>query len=290
MRPSAAAQVLPRIAGLLDRAGRAGSYRGEGVSSMWSGKGPVERARVVVLAACLLLSAGVAHASSPQLVLWAWERPEDLRFAGPEIEVAAQTGFVVLSGQGVMARGRRFPLLTAPGQPRTAVIHVQIDRRSRLAWTPAQRRAAAEAVLRYARAPWTRRVQVDFEVRRSERQVLLDLLHDVRAGLPRGVPLSMTALASWCETEDWLKAAPVDEIAPMLFRMGPQGEAVTARLAAGRDFADPRCRRAVAISVDAPLPRVPTQRRVYLFSPRSWTAADFHIVQRRVEAWSSPGG
>jgi hypothetical protein len=133
-------------------------------------------------------------------------------------------------------------------------------------------------------------VQVDFEVRRSQRQVLLDLLSDVRAGLPRGVPLSMTALASWCETEGWLKAAPVDEIVPMLFRMGPPGEEVKARLAAGRDFANPRCRTAVAISADTPLPRLPGGRRIYLFSPRSWSSRDFLTVRRRVETWSSQGG
>jgi hypothetical protein len=114
--------------------------------------------------------------------------------------------------------------------------------------------------------------------------VLLDRLGDVRAGLPRGTLLSMTALASWCETEDWLAAAPVDEIVPMLFRMGPEGESVRAKLAAGRDFANPRCRTAVAISADTLLLRLPVGRRIYLFSPRSWTAADFQRIR-----WSVGG-
>ncbi len=251
------------------------------------------RRRVAALVLTAVVAAGPAGGDAlgaPKLVLWGWERPEDLRFAGPDVEVAAQTGFVVLRGAGVRSRGRRFPLKAAPGQPTTAVVHVQIEGRGPLAWTPDQRREAARAVLAYARQPWARRVQVDFEVRRSERRVLLDLLADVRAGLPRGTPLSMTALASWCETEDWLTAAPVDEIVPMLFRMGPQGGSVVAKLAAGRDFANPRCRTAVAISADAPLPRLPPGRRIYLFSPRSWTAADFQIVRRRVETWSSQGG
>jgi hypothetical protein len=236
------------------------------------------------LAALILAGALVAGpaAAGPKLVLWAWERPEDLRFAGPDVEVAAQTGFVALRGAGVWSRGRRFPLKSAPGQPVTAVVHVQIEGHRPLGWTPDQRRAAAQAVLAYARQPWARRVQVDFEVRRSQRQVLLDLLADVRAGLPRGVPLSMTALASWCETEAWLGAAPVDEIVPMLFRMGPEGESVRAKLAAGRDFAEPRCRTAVAISTDTPSPRLPPGRRIYLFSPRSWTAADFQRIRRSV--------
>lgn len=242
------------------------------------------------IAAALLAAAGAARSAEPRLVLWAWERPEDLRFAGPEVEVAAQTGFVALRGDTVRARGRRFPLKAAPGQPTTAVVHVQVEGRGPLAWTTAQRQAAARAVLDYGRQPWARRLQVDFEVRRSQRQALLDLLTDVRAGLPRDVSLSMTALASWCANEDWLAAAPVDEVVPMLFRMGPEGEAVKARLAAGGDFADRRCRKAVAVSADTPLPRIPAGRRVYLFSPRSWTARDFQLVRRRAEAWSSQGG
>src|SRR4029077_903436 len=101
--------------------------------------------RLILLTLFGLSLSGVAAARPAQFVLWAWERPEDLRFAGPDVEIAAQTGFVSLNGERVLARGRRFPLIVAPGQPRTAVVHVQIDRRARLAWTPGQRRAAAEA-------------------------------------------------------------------------------------------------------------------------------------------------
>jgi hypothetical protein len=237
----------------------------------------------LLLALCAALAPVFARAAD--LVLWAWERPEDLRFAGQAAEVAVQTGFIVLSGDQVIVRGRRFPLRAAPGQVTTALVHVQIDHRRPLALEAAGEAAAARAVLAYARAPWVRRVQVDFEVRQSERPILLRLLRDVRSGLPAGVTLSMTALASWCETETWLSQAPVDEIAPMLFRMGPGGAALKAKLAAGGDFAEPRCRQALAISTDAPLPRAPAGRRVYLFDPRSWTAADFAKVRRNVETW-----
>ncbi len=216
--------------------------------------------------------------------MWAWERPEDLRFLPAGVEVAVQTGFVELSGEAVLDRGRRFPLRVGVAAVTTALVHVQVDRRRPLAWTPAQRAAAATAVLRHARTGRLARVQVDFEVRASERRVLLDLLRDVRAGLPAGTTLSMTALASWCG-EGWLAQAPVDEVAPMLFRMGRTGAAIRGRLAQGGDLGDPRCRDAVAVSVDAPVLRAPAVRRVYLWSPRSWTAADFETVRERTAAW-----
>lgn len=217
-------------------------------------------------------------------VLWAWERPEDVRFA-PGVEVAVQTGFVEIGGAAITGRGRRFALHAAPGQVSTALVHIQIDHGQPLQWTPALRARTAAKALAFARAAGARRVQIDFEVRRSERQVLLDVLADVRAGLPPGTVLSMTALASWCESETWLAQAPVDEIVPMLFRMGPGGLTLKAKLSAGGDFANPRCRTAYAISTDAPLAAAPDGRRVYLFSPRSWTLRDFDLVMSRVSKW-----
>ncbi len=227
-----------------------------------------------VVAALVWAACAAPARAQPALVLWAWERPEDLRGAGPNVEVAAVVGFVQLTGAGLWARGRRFPLRTAPGARRTAVVHVQIDPSQPLAWTLALRARTAQTVLAYARTPGFQAVQIDFEVKESQRQVLLDLVHDVRAGLGQGVPLSMNALASWCETETWVNAAEVDEIVPMVFRMGPDGERLKAGLAAGEDFADPRCRTAIGISTDTPLARIPGGRRVYVFNPHSWTPAD----------------
>jgi hypothetical protein len=220
-----------------------------------------------------------------RVVVWAWERPEDLRFVGDGADVAMQSGFIVLSGDGVRARGRRFPLQMS-GRPSTVLVHIQIDRGRPLAWTPDQRRETAEAVLAFGQAAGADRLQVDFEVRRSERSVLLDLLSDVRRGLPKDKQLSMTALSSWCETETWLDAAPVDEIVPMLFRMGTGGQALKAKLEAGGDFANPRCRTALAVSTDAPLARAPAVgRRLYLFDPHSWTEPDYAALRRETERW-----
>lgn len=232
-----------------------------------------------------LLAAGPAAASDRPLVVWAWERPEDLTFLPAEVEVAAHMTFVEVVGDKVAARGRWHPLRVAPGQPTTAVAHVQIDRRRTLAWTDRTTELVAQAVLRAAEAPWVRTLQLDFEVRASEREHLLAVIRAVRAGLRPGVSLSMTALASWCETEAWLAEAPVDEVAPMLFRMGPGGRHIQAKLAAGGDFAGARCRTALAVATDTPLERAPAGRRVYLFNPRSWTAGDFEAARRRVESW-----
>jgi len=242
------------------------------------------RAPVVLAALIALAGCGPSGRPPSTLVVWAWERPEDLRFLGDRAEVAVQTGFVELSGDAVESRGRRFPLRVSR-PPTTALVHVQIDPDRPLAWTPALRARTSAAILHYAAAIPARRVQIDFEVRASQRQVLLDVLADVRAGLPPGTLLSMTALASWCDTETWLEQAPVDEIAPMLFRMTEGGEPLRRRLAKGRDFRNPKCRQALAVSTDTPIVRAPPGRRVYLFAPHSWSEADFETARRQVGGW-----
>ena len=236
----------------------------------------------IIIAAAVML-AGCGADSDPDLVLWAWERPEDLRFA-PDAEIAVQTGFVELSGDRLLARGRRFPLLAAR-PPSTVVVHVQIDHARPLAWTPSLRRRLAGAVLHYATTAPAPRVQLDFEVRASERPILLETLRDLRRSLPKTTRLSMTALASWCMYEDWLSQAPVDEVVPMLFRMGRGGDAIVKALAAGGDFRHPRCRTALAVSTDSPIRRAPPGRRVYLFNPRSWDRAMVLEARRVVRAW-----
>jgi len=100
--------------------------------------------------------------------------------------------------------------------------------------------------------------------------VLIDVLRAVRARLPAKRELSITALASWCDTERWLGIASVEEVVPMLFRMGPVGENLKRRLAQGGDFADRNCRSSIGVAVDSPPHGVPSRRRVYIFNPRPW--------------------
>ena len=244
--------------------------------------------RRLVAAAVWLLAASQAPADPVRLTVWAWERPEDLRFLPSDVDIAVQSGFIVLTGDNMTARSRRFPLLARTEQVTTSVVHLQIDHRKPLNWTPQLRARAAAAVVRLAQSVDAKRVQIDFEVRASERQILRDVVTDVRATLPPDTELTMTALASWCAHETWFEDLPVTEIAPMLFRMGPAGAQIRSELAEGADFASARCRSALAVSVDAPIVRAPSDRRTYLFSPRSWTQGDFDRIVGRIKLWTGP--
>jgi len=110
-----------------------------------------------------------------------------------------------------------------------------------------------------------------------------DLLADVRSRLPVSMPLSMTALASWCLDDDWISDLPVDEAVPMLYRMGPDARGITAWLREGGEFVPPLSRQSIGLSLDTPIAGLAIAgKRVYLFSPRPWSTESVHDAVREV--------
>ena len=105
----------------------------------------------------------------------------------------------------------------------------------------------ARAITSTAALPRVVAVQIDFDATLSQRPMYRALLHAVRRELPPGMPLSITALASWCMQDDWLDDLPIDEAVPMLFRMGPTEQSSHPRLRA------PACGAAIGTSLDEPL-------------------------------------
>ena len=95
------------------------------------------------------------------------------------------------------------------------------------------------------------------------------------------MPISITALASWCLGDRWLEDLPIDEAVPMLFRMGTDEEPVRAALARG-DFHDPRCRFSYGLATDEPLPALRPGRRLYLFHPNAWTEPAYTRFRHRL--------
>lgn len=222
----------------------------------------------ILIAACPVLPAtGAAQtAPLPSRMLWAWERPCDLAGIDPrDTGVAFLALTLRLDADGLSPIPRRQPLRYPPGAALVAVARVETDARRPPRLAPGLAEDAATAIAGIAGGGGIAGVQVDFDASSSERAFYRDLLAALRRRLPAGMPLSMTALASWCLGDPWLEGLPVDEAVPMLFRMGPDADDVRHRLAAGDDFAEPLCRVSVGVADDEPAPPVPRGRRRWLF-------------------------
>ena len=211
----------------------------------------------------------------PQIVLWAWERPEDLKFPDANrfaVAFLAQT--LIMKGDDVVLNSRRQPLEVSPNTKLMAVTRIESQKSTgeRSALSDSQRQKLVTLIFRTLDLKNVSAIQVDFDAASSEREFYRSLLQDMRQRLPDNVPLSMTALASFCVGDRWLQDLPVDEAVPMIFRMGADDQAIRNFLASGADFHEPLCRKSYGIAVDEPLRLKPDKsRRLYVFNNHAWT-------------------
>ena len=222
----------------------------------------------------------------PSVMLWAWERPEDLTFLDSHkygVAFLAQT--LTLKGDEVIFNPRHQPLKVPPETKMMAVTRIESQKITgqRPALSANQRQQLVKLILRTSERGRVAAIQIDFDALVSEREFYRALLQDLRAQLPDNVPLSMTALASFCIGDRWLDDLPVDEAVPMIFRMGADDRTVKNMLTGGDDFREPLCQRSYGIATDEPVDlKFKSSRRVYVFNTRSWQSTDIDVLVNRI--------
>jgi hypothetical protein len=269
----------------------------------------------------------------PNVTFWAWERPEDLRFLSDQkagVAFLAKTLYLetpqnnTTSQPSMFVRPRFQPLRVAPGTFLTAVVRIetsrsqppsaffknisseeqssqpQVDNQPPVSLDPqtsATLHRAANEISALQNLPGVRAIQIDFDTTVSQRSFYSALLSAVRRQLRPSMPLSITALASWCIGDPWLANLPpgtINEAVPMLFRLGPDAADVLAFLHSGEEFPVAACRNSLGLSTDEPLSeklltgRFPgaspalRRKRIYIFSPRAQTQS---AAQSVIEEW-----
>lgn len=216
----------------------------------------------------------------PRLMLWAWERPTDLRALDTDTGVAFLAQTLIVRNGAVAVVPRRNPLRVSAHTPLVAVTRIESGDAGALA--PAMATTMAAAIAGTMSLPRVRGVQIDFDAAESERPFYRTLVQQLRQAVGPGVPLSITALASWCAQDRWMSGLPVDEAVPMLFRMGPL-HAPYAGLARSPAAAAAECRGALGTSLDEPLHVRAAGRRVYVFNASPWTAASLTRAREVLE-------
>src|SRR5205085_1172314 len=96
-----------------------------------------------------------------------------------------------------------------------AVTRIETDKQNRPVLSMEQRDKIIAGVGQLLQNPRVSAVQIDFDATESERDFYQDLLVQLRKRLPETMPLSITALASWCLYDDWIAGLAVDEAVPM---------------------------------------------------------------------------
>lgn len=217
----------------------------------------------------------------PRVTFWAWENPEDLRSLGSQQYAVAYLDQTVFISDHVFVRPRMQRLLVLPSAKIVAVVRIEAPAHSAAFGERDLAAKVAEVAVASVRKPQVAALQIDFDAGRSQRPFYRALLEEVRKRMPQNMPLSITALASWCGNDDWIKDLPVDEAVPMFFRMGgferaPQQPGWT------YPIREPLCDNSVGVSTDEPWPKIRKRQRVYVFHSGPWNA----VAVQNVKTWT----
>lgn len=222
----------------------------------------------------------------PGLVLWAWQGTQDLRFLDgrKDVGIAYLDRTLKLGRATISELPRLEPLRYVPGTPLLAVVRIESpSSETTTGHAPSDAARLAARAVTGRRREDLRALQIDFDARQSERGWYREFMAALRAQIPATLPLSMTALESWCEEASpraWTDGLPVAEAVPMLFRMG-QGEQRSPV-----SFANSMCIGSTGVSTDEWPRRVPDgTRRLYIFHPGPWNAAAFERTLGDAQRW-----
>jgi hypothetical protein len=219
----------------------------------------------------------------PRLTLWAWERSEDFRQLDPQRYAIAYLDQTITITDQPSSTPRLQPIRFATGSSKLiAVVRIETPTQFAILDSPDLLNTVADLIVVSARKPAVAALQIDFDATRSQRAFYARLLREVRRRMPDTMPLSITALASWCGSDSWLEGLPIDEAVPMLFRMGENPRSL--RQTGWRyPIREPLCTTSIGVSTDEPWPDIATAHRVYVFHPRSWNPQAAENARKLVE-------
>lgn len=219
----------------------------------------------------------------PPKTLWVWERSEDLSGIDTTSTAIAWLDQTILIGNRLSVLPRRQSMLYPQAVRRIAVVRIEAQPVAKLKGAADQKliQEIVGQIMQSARKPDVAALQIDFDATRSQREFYSELLRELRARMPDKLPLSITALASWCSYDDWIADLPVDEAVPMLFRMEPDHRRASPDTAEFR-IREPLCTGSIGVSTHERWPADMAGKRIYIFADRGWREDLPYLIGRRL--------
>jgi hypothetical protein len=244
------------------------------------------------LAALLMIaaSAGTAPPSStqpnpwrtfPRITLWAWESRQDLRHVSAEKYAIAYLDRTIVITDQIETVPRIQPLLVPQSARIIAVVRIETPHSRARLDIPQLAEKVADRIVAASGRKQVSSLQIDFDATKSQRPFYRNVIEETRRRMPAGMPLSITALASWCSRPSWLEGLPVEEAVPMLFRMG--GDSRFAKQPGWHyEATAPQCSTSVGVSTDEAWPAITSRKRIYVFHPRAWNPVALENLEKLI--------
>lgn len=259
---------------------------------------------VLGLVAALSCSQTMALESKPPLMLWSWQKPDNLSILNPllvkstKLGVAFLTARISVDGEKIALDPRLSRLQLPQGIYKEAVVRIEVKALPVSSARPVLIEKLVERTLTSALGHTkVDAVQIDFDARVDQREFYKEFLARLRQRLPGAVALNMTALASWVQGDRWLEdknkinsvpsVSSVQAVVPMFFTMGSGKQEALEQLAKRlpEGFNGLNC-IGLSLSDDAGAKvigeRLKHFDRVYLFSSPGWNRDQLEAAGRMV--------
>jgi len=239
----------------------------------------------IILIAVSILIIIIANYHKNKIYVWAWERPEDLRFLsniGDSNNIVYYAGGIVIRNGRLDIQPRINNLLTTQSARLIPIIRIDNFDTSAV-FTDILLQKVEDFIVTVCKHPSVVGCQVDFDARTSEHVIYANLLDSIKKRLPENIPLSITALVSWCDEFSWLNETSIDFAVPMFYRMGPDRDQIQDDRVGLTFMKSPKCQSAVGLSIDeiVPAKKYIRGKDIYLFNDQSWTEENFISMSAR---------
>jgi len=220
------------------------------------------------------------------IVIWVWERPENLYFLKEKnITFAYLSGTVTKTNNGLVYYSRRQPLRIPDYSNSIAVIRIE-DKSDKHEFNNQDLLDISEYIAKSCQEKETNLgCQTDFDAVESQTDFYKKLVTNVREKLPQNIKLSITALVSWCTSgTPWFNGLPIDEAVPMFFRLGKEENLYWKKIEEGNLKLDVSCHKSIGIATDEPLPNkiYLENKPIYIFNNVYWSPANWSIIKSEI--------
>lgn len=221
------------------------------------------------------------------LVLWVWERPENLYFMKKEkVTYAYLAGTITKTDTGLTLYFRQQPLRIPDDSTTVATIRIE-DKAKETTFGDSDIQEISDFVVSACLKDRKNiSCQIDFDAGQSQIDFYKKLILAVRSKLPEGVKLSLTALLSWCiDNDPWFDNLPLDEIVPMFFRLGKDSNIYWQKISQEDLILNPLCQKSIGISTDEQLPgkKYLKNKEIYIFNNDYWDKYNWGIIKARIK-------
>ncbi len=218
--------------------------------------------------------------SSPtQLILWSWQRQEDLSYINKNTLIAPLVGTISVRGNNLQVFPRSNHLTLKVSSKIIPVIRLEINPRFSVADETFEKIILHILALTVPFKSDT--IQIDFDATVSQRSFYKKLLNQLRCVLPN-IKLSITALASWCLNDIWIENLPIDYAVPMLYNLGEDSKQVKRLFLNKKQWKACKCYGYIGLHQKDLFVKIPKGWTAFIFNDEPWTPEAYNYLRRRL--------